>query len=528
MNTTLLFFLLLIPLSGFVAWAGDRIGHRVGKRRHTLLGLRPRHTAILFTVGAGIGIALISFALMFASSEGFRVVLARGTELLQINRDLARDNKRLEHDRRVAQQQILAMRAAAQDADRVRRSAESARDEARRRQKEAESLVLSARTRLLRATAALQSERTRLLGAQRSLSQALYQVSDARAQLATAERNRDSAQSEARRAEQQAVAARTDARSAREKVFVAERTFREVTRVQSQRLAIQREQLTAQARLLADETEKVVAQRTEVSRLTAEVARLETVRTEAVAEVARLRSDAAALRQGRITYRVGEELARLAVAPGKNIWRIQGILDGLLTAAAKNAEARGARMGTSTLRAAAIPERLVPDERGTAQSVNEFDAIRLAAQEIRRVNADVVVVVVATANAVNGEPVSVDLRTFRNPTILTAGAPLGETVIDGTRPRQEVADTLYSFLRREVRAKLSAAGAIPPLLGPDGDADQDLVTLSGEEWLRVMDEVRQVGGRARVVVRAARNLRAADPIALAFEVRPADQAAIAR
>jgi uncharacterized protein (DUF3084 family) len=46
-NYVLLAFLLLIPLSGFVAWAGDKIGHKIGKRRHSLLGLRPRHTATL-------------------------------------------------------------------------------------------------------------------------------------------------------------------------------------------------------------------------------------------------------------------------------------------------------------------------------------------------------------------------------------------------------------------------------------------------------------------------------------------------
>jgi uncharacterized protein (DUF3084 family) len=40
-NFPLLFFLLLIPLSGFIAWAGDRIGHRIGKRRHTLSACAP-------------------------------------------------------------------------------------------------------------------------------------------------------------------------------------------------------------------------------------------------------------------------------------------------------------------------------------------------------------------------------------------------------------------------------------------------------------------------------------------------------
>ena len=51
-NVTLLFFLLLIPLAGFIAWAGDRIGHRTGKKRQSIFGLRPRHTAMVFTIGS--------------------------------------------------------------------------------------------------------------------------------------------------------------------------------------------------------------------------------------------------------------------------------------------------------------------------------------------------------------------------------------------------------------------------------------------------------------------------------------------
>ena len=91
MNFVLLFFLLLIPLSGFIAWAGDRIGHKIGKRRHSLLGLRPRHTATLMTVVVGMGIALFSFLVMWASVPMFGRVLSEGAALYQANRDLRRE-----------------------------------------------------------------------------------------------------------------------------------------------------------------------------------------------------------------------------------------------------------------------------------------------------------------------------------------------------------------------------------------------------------------------------------------------------
>src|ERR1044071_1111601 len=93
-NVTLLFFILLIPLAGFIAWAGDYIGHRTGKRRHSFFGLRPRHTALVFTIAAGMAIALVSFGLFFVFSESFRMVLRDGEALYQNNRWLKEDNKR--------------------------------------------------------------------------------------------------------------------------------------------------------------------------------------------------------------------------------------------------------------------------------------------------------------------------------------------------------------------------------------------------------------------------------------------------
>jgi uncharacterized protein (DUF3084 family) len=93
MNVALLFFLLLVPLSGFIAWAGDRIGHKSGKKRHTLFGLRPRHTATLITIAAGMCISLVSFGIMWGLSGTFREVMARGAELLQENKRLSRENQ---------------------------------------------------------------------------------------------------------------------------------------------------------------------------------------------------------------------------------------------------------------------------------------------------------------------------------------------------------------------------------------------------------------------------------------------------
>src|SRR6476659_8473929 len=124
MNVTLLFFLLLIPLSGFIAWAGDRIGHKSGKRRHSLFGLRPRHTAMLFTIGTGMCISLVSFCLFWLMSETFRIMMVQGGALIEKNHALRSENQgvavsndKLKHDAQESQRQAQISSAEAQKAD---------------------------------------------------------------------------------------------------------------------------------------------------------------------------------------------------------------------------------------------------------------------------------------------------------------------------------------------------------------------------------------------------------------------------
>ncbi|HVK05885.1 MAG TPA: hypothetical protein VM490_20605, partial [Armatimonadaceae bacterium] len=80
---------------------------------------------------------------------------------------------------------------------------------------------------------------------------------------------------------------------------------------------------------------------------------------------------------------------------------------------------------------------------------------------------------------------------------------------------------VYAFLRQDVRKRLLNAGVIPASDGgnPGDDGDESVVNLSGSEWLKVLDDVRRAGPRARLTVKAARELRAADPVSLKFEVK---------
>ena len=70
-----LLILFVVGLSGFIAYLGDRIGMKVGKRRISLFGLRPKYTSIIITVLTGIIIASLTITIILATNNRVRQAL---------------------------------------------------------------------------------------------------------------------------------------------------------------------------------------------------------------------------------------------------------------------------------------------------------------------------------------------------------------------------------------------------------------------------------------------------------------------
>src|SRR5690348_14234718 len=73
---------LTVLMGGIIAYNGDLIGRRFGKKRVTLFGLRPRYTAILITSVAGILISGLTMLVLFLLVPSVRTVILEGERLL--------------------------------------------------------------------------------------------------------------------------------------------------------------------------------------------------------------------------------------------------------------------------------------------------------------------------------------------------------------------------------------------------------------------------------------------------------------
>lgn len=87
--TQLLVILLVLFVSGaLIAAMGDRLGTYIGKKRLSGFGLRPKHTAMLYTMLFGGLIAVLTVLAVLAISTDFQRALIHGHDLIKNNSDL--------------------------------------------------------------------------------------------------------------------------------------------------------------------------------------------------------------------------------------------------------------------------------------------------------------------------------------------------------------------------------------------------------------------------------------------------------
>ena len=122
-----LLILSLLVLGGVLATLGDRLGSRVGKARLSLLGMRPRRTAVLITVLTGSLISALSLGLMLLVSRQLRVGLF---ELDALQKRLNDSRTALESSRRAQKEATRELAQAQEQRERTRRDLAEAKAKA--------------------------------------------------------------------------------------------------------------------------------------------------------------------------------------------------------------------------------------------------------------------------------------------------------------------------------------------------------------------------------------------------------------
>ncbi|MCX7780721.1 MAG: DUF3084 domain-containing protein [Negativicutes bacterium] len=93
----------LAVMGGIIAYIGDKLGTKVGKKKLTIFGLRPKHTSILVTIVTGILIAAATLGVLSVASRDVRTALFGMEQLKEqmavLSGEVTMKNKELEESR---------------------------------------------------------------------------------------------------------------------------------------------------------------------------------------------------------------------------------------------------------------------------------------------------------------------------------------------------------------------------------------------------------------------------------------------
>lgn len=422
----ILLIIALVIVSGVIAYVGDIVGRRMGRKRLSLFGMRPRHTAIAMSVAAGMLITMMTL-----------------TVAMLLSRDVKDGFLRVDEMRRTQRQTLAELQGLRQRLGELqgeREAAEAVLVERQAEVVEARGLLEEARGLLVEAGTDLETEQAEL----GSASAALDRAEDAFARQA---------------------------------------------------------QLVGNLTRTEDELRRSV----------------QSLRAMAAGGIAIQRATP-------ILFGAGQPLDVYVIDGQQPVSEIRAGLETFVDHLDAGAQSAGARPGTEGERAVIIRKPVRDPETDALTWVDTDQVLDAVAERVHEGAGAVIVRAFSVVNTHAGESVPIDFELFRNHLVFRQGEQLAETIVDGRLSQASLMNALVSLLREQVGEQARSRNVMPRL--SHGDAHQFGSTrgavgeIGYEDLFEVIDELRAVGGPARVTVLAARDTWTIGPLDVELVVEP--------
>ncbi|MBA3726645.1 MAG: DUF3084 domain-containing protein [Armatimonadetes bacterium] len=488
--------LLFVLMGGLIAYLGDWLGRKMGKKRLRIAGLRPRHTATVFTVLMGMVIPIATTYGLITNSRSVRQWLTEGPELAR-ERDMLETQIeknsleviRLEREAKDQTNQIKQAQFKRKQAAEQRDTAVGERDRARGQAAGAKQDLVAAAVRERKISARV----SLLAGREQQLNASVNEQSN---QLVVQQRELGSSRAESKR------------------------LFNETEGLKKNSI-----ELVQQIQQLEVEAEGQ-RRRAETARKEANEAELEMQRTydkmrdlrltlmELEGEMANVTGGIEAVRASDVLFRRGEELARLQIQGGLDRDSAMAKLLQTTKAADVVARERGVKPDANG-NAAVMSDRVRILPGGTSVKISAEAHMNALAEGIGDKHEDLIIIASSFYNYFSGEekPVPVIVDVFLNQKIFEAGDEIATTVVDGSLAEGEIWDSVIAFLRADVRSKAEAAGIIPV-----HGRETSLGEVTYDQMTGLVQQIRRRLRPSRVTAIAAKDTKKAEPLLLKFKV----------
>ena len=100
---------ILLIVSGAIAYIGDNLGRRIGKKKVTIFGLRPKHTSIVITIITGAMITLVTLGVILTVSQQARTAFFGLKKLTDELDAKSRERERLHNELTAANKEYLSL-----------------------------------------------------------------------------------------------------------------------------------------------------------------------------------------------------------------------------------------------------------------------------------------------------------------------------------------------------------------------------------------------------------------------------------
>ncbi len=528
----------LMVATAVIAYWSDNLGKKLGKKRVTLFGLRPKQTATLITITSSMPIMLFTLAATLAVYKPLRDALTKYEKVrdeavlaAQENRILQKSNEGLATKNAELSTQGSQLSKKIQESQKKINESQRALGSARADEAKA---TISAKTATQNAQnasrkAAEESRNAQL--AQQSARQAEGRKRQAEQSAQFARQGEQSARSQERlavqattRAQEQLKARQVELKQAEGRLanlrtrLVSTQVQLNKTLVGVQRLSAQRDfqgkQILAQAKEILAQGKQILDQTSKVSELRAQVEGLRTQVEQSQVSLVSARTTLSEAQTKPSLVAAGETLAEKTIAPRQSPSEVQAELSSLMEEARVQARRLGESVGNLKLGIDAT-QRVHLDDR--TEVVVEKALLTLLAQQL--VSADTassVRVIAARSHTISEPNIQVQLRAVDVRTAFTSGETLASANIDGRGGDAGIFKQLLN-LANEGQRTAEKGGVQPPL-----SRDVPFYALhTNERIFEALRSIQALKSLANVRIVAAEDLSTANPLRVRFEVVPA-------
>ncbi len=516
------FLLVVVLVSGFIAWVADQVGKKLGKKRLSIWGLRPRHTAALGTALMGILISFFTILLVAALSSDVRDWITKGRRAIVELRHAEGELRKTQNELTEKQRQLISVqekfdqdqKQIASLEGQIGRGAHTLADQ----QASIKSLKQqqgAMQRRLLLTSSQIVQKDAQIRTAAKNLAESEKRVLDNNARLATLNKNLKNTKTGL------SAAVKERNKALREELQLDEANAQLTTSIEDQKknlklledqlsdLHNQRDALTKEfdssqkdlnvlRSALADEQEKLSEARQNFAAL----------QQEAEQDATMLASTFGPSRFNPMIYSVRQEITRLPVGAHLTPSQAQAALDSLLVKARLEAARHGAaphKSGTGQYLVADLYDR----QEATVDQVKKAIVQRLAGNDSEQV-----LVAKASANFFLHEPVALDVDIYPNPIVYEQDQVITEAEIEGASSTWNIYEQLSDFLSGPLKSKL-----LHDKMVPRSNSQEPLGSVPGQQVFDLVQKVKEVGRNVRVQALALNTTRAADSLKLEFRLR---------